>query len=164
MDHHQQSKDKHAGTKLGLCSFFLDTMSFPAVRTDSSRRNPFHHNILWLPITCFITHSADALSNRKLMEDWKKMFELFFQPRSHKNVYFLFLMSEHSVYQHGGKGRRGGRFWISLRHYSSCLLTSFSQIWVDWIRRYAWMCHVILFIYVHILPCMGWLLTPCKYD
>lgn len=42
----QQSKDKLADTKLGLCVSFLFNVSFPAVRTYSTRRTHFTQHTL----------------------------------------------------------------------------------------------------------------------
>ncbi len=76
------------------------------------QKHPFHplHNILWPPITCFSAHSAHALWDRKLREDWRKVPKLFLAPVT-QNIGFLFLMTEQNVHQPWRKVESAGIFF-----------------------------------------------------
>ncbi len=122
--------------------------SFPAVRTDSTRRTHFTTTYfdLQLPASSPTQQMHSGTGNWERIEGkWLS----YFQPQSQKNISFLFLMPEHNVHQPWGWSKKGGGHLTAYIFWPHSLES-------DWTEC------IYVSMNLHVLLFMGSLLTLCN--
>lgn len=136
--HQQLSENNHTDTKSVTLLFFPYLIS--GCQNWFLQKTQFHHNILWLPITCFIARSADALWNRKLIENWKKMVALLLNTQK---TLVSYLWCRDTVSTADGEKLREGILNFIFALYLHSLRSDWTQSvdtpWLWCFLNYAWL-------------------------